>query len=57
MSDFAYICDYYGVPAKRGAVIEYEGKRGVVTGTHGPHIKAKAKLPDALPTMTRIGGY
>lgn len=41
MSDFTYIRDYYGVPAKRGAIIEYEGKRGVVTGTHAAYLKVK----------------
>jgi hypothetical protein len=41
MSDLDYIRDYYGVPAKRGARVEYEGKPGTVTGTSGPHITVK----------------
>ena len=41
MSQYDYIRDYYGVPIKQGASIEYEGVRGLVTGTHGPHVKAK----------------
>lgn len=41
MSGFDYIKDYYGVPAKRGAKIEYNGKPGTVTGTHGPHVKVR----------------
>lgn len=41
MSDFAYIRSYYGVPAKRGARVEYQGKPGTVTGTSGPHVMVK----------------
>jgi hypothetical protein len=41
MSDFKYIQSYYGIPAQRGLVVEYEGRRGVVTGTSGPHLKVK----------------
>lgn len=41
MSGFDYIRDYYHVPAKRGARVEYKGKSGTVTGTHGPHIRVR----------------
>lgn len=26
-----YVRDYYGVPAKRGALVSYEGRRGRIT--------------------------
>ena len=43
MSDYVYdyIKAYYGFPARRGLVVEYKGKRGVVTGTRGPHLLVK----------------
>lgn len=41
MNGMEYIRKMYGVPAKRGALIEYNGKKGVVTGTSGPHIMAR----------------
>lgn len=41
MNRFEYIRDYYGVPAKRGALVEYKGKKGKVTGTNGPHVKVR----------------
>lgn len=40
-NDFDYIRNYYGVPAKRGARVEYQGKLGTVTGTSGPHVTVK----------------
>ncbi len=42
-----WIRSHYGVPAKRGGRVEYApcegskdlpGKRGVITGTRGPHL-------------------
>lgn len=39
--ELRYICRHYGVPAKVGAAVEYEGKRGKVTGASGPHVKVK----------------
>lgn len=41
MNEFQYIKDYYGVPARRGFVVEYNGKRGVVTGTSGPYLTVR----------------
>lgn len=41
MSGYDYIKTYYGFPAKLGLVVEYEGMRGVVTGTSGPHLKVR----------------
>lgn len=35
-----YIRNYYKVPAFVGRVVLYKGKRGVVTGASGPHVKA-----------------
>lgn len=37
MNGYDYIKAYYGCPARRGLVVEYDGKRGVVTGISGPH--------------------
>lgn len=33
-----YIRQYYGVPAWKGAVVFYRGKRGEITGASGPHL-------------------
>lgn len=41
MNGYDYIKVYYGFPARRGVVVEYEGKRGVVTGISGPHLRVK----------------
>lgn len=41
MTGFDYIREYYGVPAEPGAKVEYNGKPGTVTGTHGPHVKVR----------------
>lgn len=37
----AYIRKAYGVPAKRGAKILYNGNTYVITSTHGPHLRVK----------------
>lgn len=44
--ELEYISRYYGVPAKKGQRIEFEGvvggvKRGVITGASGPHLKVR----------------
>lgn len=49
MSGYQYIRDYYGVPARRGLVVEYNGKRGVVTGTSGPHLTVRLDEEKTLP--------
>lgn len=40
-----YIRDYYGVPAKRGGIIEYTGGkspvRGVITGADGAWLRIR----------------
>lgn len=41
MNGYDYIKFCYGFPARRGLVVEYEGKRGVVTGVRGPHLRVK----------------
>lgn len=56
---FDYIRNYYGVPAKRGGKIEYEGKPGVITGTSGPHLMvrldgAKHSLPYHPADLTYV---
>lgn len=40
-SEFSYIRRYYGVPAKRGMRVTYQGKPGVITGTSGPHLRVR----------------
>lgn len=36
-----YIRNYYNVPAYKDVPIEYEGKRGRITGADGPYVMAK----------------
>lgn len=36
-----YVRSYYGVPAKKGKVVSYNGTLGVITGASGPHVKVK----------------
>ena len=45
-----YVRNYYGVPAKKGKVVSYNGKLGVITGASGPHVKVKLEgAKHALP--------
>lgn len=36
-----YIRNYYGVPAKRGGRVTYQGNPGTITGHSGPHLKVR----------------
>jgi len=36
-----YIRDYYRVPAKKGKIVIYKGKFGIITGARGPHVKVR----------------
>jgi len=36
-----FIRKHYGVPAKRGLPVAVEGKRGVITGSCGSHLKIR----------------
>ena len=36
-----YVRNYYKVPAKKGKIVSYNGKLGVITGGSGPHVKVK----------------
>ena len=36
-----WIRQHYNVPAKRGVRVEIDGKRGVITGTSGPHLRVR----------------
>jgi hypothetical protein len=38
-----YVRNYYRVPAKKGKIVSYNGKLGVITGASGPHVKVKFK--------------
>lgn len=38
---FDYIRKFYRVPIRRGGVVYYEGQRGFVTGSRGPHVRAR----------------
>lgn len=37
----AYIRKLYGVPARRGARVEYDGQRGVITGAINAHVRIR----------------
>lgn len=37
----AYIANYYGVPARRGAHIRFAGALARITGASGPHLRAR----------------
>jgi hypothetical protein len=39
--DMEYIRNYYGVPARRGVRIVFDGKEAVIVGASGPHLKVK----------------
>lgn len=36
-----YVRNYYGVPAKKGKIVKYKDKLGVITGASGPHVKVR----------------
>ena len=36
-----YIRNYYRVPAKKGKIVSYKNKLGVITGANGPHVKMR----------------
>ena len=36
-----YIRETYNVPAKRGACVIANGKKGVIVGSRGPHLRIK----------------
>ncbi len=36
-----YIRKTYDVPAKRGAMVLYKGKPGIITGSRGAHLRIK----------------
>ena len=36
-----YVRNYYRVPAKKGKIVSYNGKLGIITGASGPHVKVK----------------
>jgi len=36
-----YIRNYYEVPAKKGKIIAYKGRLGVITGASGPYVKVR----------------
>jgi len=38
---FDYIRKFYHVPVRRGEVVKYNGRSGVVTGSRGPHVRAR----------------
>jgi hypothetical protein len=41
-STIDYIRNYYGVPAKRGGRVEFQGKQGVITGAGpGAHLRIR----------------
>jgi len=36
-----YIRNYYGVTAKKGKIVKYKDKLGIITGASGPHVKVR----------------
>jgi len=46
-----YIRRVYGVPAKVGGIIEYEGKRGKIVGTRGQYLRIM------LDGQSQVGSY
>lgn len=38
MSDFQYVCNYYGVPACYGRGVVVDGRPGIITAPRGAHI-------------------
>jgi hypothetical protein len=36
-----YIRNYYGVPAKKGKIVKYKERFGIITGHSGPHVKVR----------------
>lgn len=36
-----YIRNYYGVPAKKGKVVSYNGILGVITGANNAHVMVR----------------
>lgn len=37
----AWVRQYYGVPAKRGGKVLFEGRPAVITSTRGPHLRIR----------------
>ncbi|MFI5614674.1 hypothetical protein [Amycolatopsis sp. NPDC051903] len=37
----AYVRRYYGVPARRGARVEFDGRPGVITSCPGAHVRVR----------------
>lgn len=44
----AYIRDYYGVPAKRGAIVYYKGHRGIITGSKSAYLRVRLEGSDTI---------
>lgn len=47
----SYIRAHYRVPAKRGALIRFEGKPAMVVGTSGPHLRARIDGQPGVVTL------
>lgn len=46
-----YIRKHYGVPAKRGVVIQFCGKPCVITGSSGAYLRVKSKEDSRKMTL------
>ena len=46
-----YIRDFYGVPAKRGAIVFYKGHRGVITGSKNAYLRVRIEDFDIVKTF------
>ena len=52
MSDFQYVCDYYGVPACLNREVTMDGRTGVITASRGAHIGVT--FDDGKPTTISV---
>ena len=44
-----YIRDHYGVPARRGVEISFQGAKGVIVASQGCYLRVK--FPDGIKTL------
>jgi hypothetical protein len=52
-----YIRDYYKVPAYVGRVVYAGGKRGVVVGASGPHLKVNLDTATCFGRRKKRGAH
>ena len=50
-NSMAYIRDFYGVPAKRGAIVYFKGFRGVIVGSKNSYLRVRMEDFDIVKTL------